>query len=132
MRIQVLGVNDDKHTCQCCGKSGLKRVVWLSIDGANPVHYGTTCAARVGGVTGSAARDLDEVVARLKAREVRAAAWHQVNLEARETANRKLVTQFVVEVDRGYLSMRVVDAIELETLRSDRRCAVRVLSAHEV
>jgi hypothetical protein len=131
MRIEVLGVNSDKHTCQCCGKSGLKRVVWLSLDGATPVHYGTTCAARVGGVTGSAARDLDQVVARLKAREVRAAAWHQVNLQARETANRTAVTQFVAEVD-GYQAMQVVDAARLAYLRSDCRRFVRVLAAHEV
>lgn len=43
--ILILGVNADKDTCDCCGKTGLKKVVWLEIDGAEPVAYGVNCAA---------------------------------------------------------------------------------------
>jgi hypothetical protein len=31
-RVKVLGVNDDRSSCQCCGREGLKRVVWLEIE----------------------------------------------------------------------------------------------------
>jgi len=42
---KILGINDDVSTCQCCGKTGLKRVVWLDLeDGSDPVAYGTSCA----------------------------------------------------------------------------------------
>lgn len=46
-----MGVNDDESYCSCCGKTGLKRVVWLSaLDGdgnvdAQAAPFGTTCAA---------------------------------------------------------------------------------------
>lgn len=46
MRYQVLGVNDDKDFCQCCGKEGLKRVVWIEDTETGEIrHFGTTCAA---------------------------------------------------------------------------------------
>lgn len=51
IKYKVMGINDDVNYCGCCGKTGLKRVVWiapLDADGnvageASP--YGTTCAA---------------------------------------------------------------------------------------
>ena len=49
----VHGTNDDHDTCSHCGKSGLKRVVWLSyndVEGnsmGNPEPVGTSCAARL-------------------------------------------------------------------------------------
>lgn len=45
MTYTVLGINDDRDSCQCCGKTGLKRVVWIRNDDTGEVvHYGTTCA----------------------------------------------------------------------------------------
>lgn len=41
----VLGINDDVTTCECCGRSGLKRTVVLSSESTGIVHYGTDCAA---------------------------------------------------------------------------------------
>lgn len=54
-KYKIVGINDDMDTCMCCGKSGLKRVVWMvAIDpdgnpDGSPEHYGTTCAARIAG-----------------------------------------------------------------------------------
>lgn len=46
MRFKVKGVNDEKDTCECCGKEGLKRVVWIEDTETLEVrHFGTTCAA---------------------------------------------------------------------------------------
>lgn len=43
--FRVLAVNDDKDFCQCCGRSGLKRVVWIEDEQAGEIkHFGTTCA----------------------------------------------------------------------------------------
>lgn len=45
-RYKVLAVNDDKDFCECCGKQGLKRVVWIEDTETQDVkHFGTTCAA---------------------------------------------------------------------------------------
>ncbi|EKJ7938218.1 hypothetical protein L5559_006042 [Pseudomonas aeruginosa] len=44
-RYQFLGINDDKSHCECCGKQGLKRVVWIEDTETNEIrHFGTTCA----------------------------------------------------------------------------------------
>lgn len=44
-RYKVLTVNDEKDHCQCCGKTGLKRVVWIEDQLSGEIkHYGTICA----------------------------------------------------------------------------------------
>lgn len=44
--VKFLGNTDDVTTCECCGKQNLKSTVALSINDADPVYYGVTCAAR--------------------------------------------------------------------------------------
>lgn len=44
-RFLVKGINDDESTCQCCGKEGLARVVWIEDTETGTLrHFGTTCA----------------------------------------------------------------------------------------
>lgn len=46
-RYIVAGVTDERDTCECCGKTDLKRVVvLLDLDTDEFVFYGTTCADR--------------------------------------------------------------------------------------
>lgn len=52
-KFKLVGTNDDANSCCCCGREGLKRVMWLvplDCDG-NPEgeaeHFGTSCAARM-------------------------------------------------------------------------------------
>ena len=46
-RYKVLGINDDKSHCECCGKQMLARVVWIEDAETNEIrHFGTTCAMR--------------------------------------------------------------------------------------
>lgn len=46
-RYNVLAVNDDKDFCECCGKQGLQRVVWIEdLDTGEIKHFGTTCATK--------------------------------------------------------------------------------------
>lgn len=43
-RFQVLSVNDSADFCECCGRKGLKRVVWvLDRETGEHKHFGTTC-----------------------------------------------------------------------------------------
>lgn len=54
-KFRVLGINDDASDCCCCGRQGLRRVVWLQPldhDGeecGEPVHFGRVCGARAAG-----------------------------------------------------------------------------------
>lgn len=46
-RFQVRGINDDKSFCECCGKSGLQRVVWIEdMETGEIKHFGTSCAVK--------------------------------------------------------------------------------------
>ncbi len=53
--MRVLGVNDDRDSCDCCGRKGLKKVVWLETAAGEIVAYGTGCAARALGLEGTLA-----------------------------------------------------------------------------
>ena len=43
---RYLGTTDEVTTCDCCGKSGLKKTVALYFGEGDVLHYGVTCAAR--------------------------------------------------------------------------------------
>lgn len=44
-RFVIKGINDDQGSCSCCGKTGLKRVVWIQDNDSGDInHFGTTCA----------------------------------------------------------------------------------------
>ena len=73
-RFRVKGVNDEKDTCECCGKEGLKRVVWIEDTETLEVrHFGTSCAANPAKAFGlgreikRAVREFDATVKKAKA-----------------------------------------------------------------
>lgn len=45
--IKILGTNSDHDTCNRCGKTGLKKVVWVEINGGESEPLGCECAARL-------------------------------------------------------------------------------------
>lgn len=48
---KILGINDDRDFCFCCGKEGLTRVVWIQNEETGEiVHFGTTCATKQLGI----------------------------------------------------------------------------------
>lgn len=48
-RFKFLGINDDKSFCMCCGRKGLKQVVWIEDNETGEIrHFGTTCANEPG------------------------------------------------------------------------------------
>lgn len=67
----IKGINDEEDTCSCCGKTGLKRVVWLaavSVDGeeSEPMPLGTSCAAKkMYGKSIGKAKDENKLVAEM-------------------------------------------------------------------
>lgn len=50
MDIEILGIEEAITTCDCCGKSNLKRTVAVSVNG-DIRHYGCVCATRHTGKT---------------------------------------------------------------------------------
>lgn len=92
--VKILGINDDESTCACCGKSGLKRVVWLQFgeEGNEEVtHYGTSCAATALGLTGRTytARDAEKMVADYNAKQARIEAREKASAYGQKEANRR-------------------------------------------
>lgn len=64
-RFELLGIVDDCDTCECCGRTGLKRTVVLAVLDADgnrdgEVYYGTACAARALGRTSAQVRNESE------------------------------------------------------------------------
>ena len=82
-RFRVLGVNDEESTCQCCGKEGLKRVVWIADrETGSVLHFGTTCAqspAKGFGITGEIKRAVAAAIRSDQEREQRVyrSAWEK-------------------------------------------------------
>jgi hypothetical protein len=84
-RVTYLGSADDVTTCDNCGKSELKGTVTLSIDGGEPVYYGSDCAARALGTktkdvlsatrAADRARDAAEARVRDLAQKANGAPW---------------------------------------------------------
>lgn len=50
---KVLGVNSDHDTCSRCGKTNLKKVVWLALEDGEPEPVGADCAGRLLRKTGN-------------------------------------------------------------------------------
>lgn len=44
---KFLGSNDEQTTCDCCGKSDLKKTVIIELDSGEIVRYGADCAAKL-------------------------------------------------------------------------------------
>lgn len=47
--VKIMGIHADTSTCECCGKTGLNRVVALQFEDGSIRNYGTTCAAKAMG-----------------------------------------------------------------------------------
>lgn len=88
-RFTVLGVNDDRDTCDCCGKRPLKRVVWLQdVEGGEPVAYGTSCAARALAIPGTwSARDAEKLVCVAQACDERRKRLEKCKADAQREAD---------------------------------------------
>lgn len=44
--MKILGITDETTTCECCGKTNLKKTVVLETEDGGELRYGTDCAAR--------------------------------------------------------------------------------------
>ncbi|MGN6108088.1 MAG: hypothetical protein ACTHU0_23475 [Kofleriaceae bacterium] len=90
---RYLGTTDDVTTCECCGRTNLKRTVAISIDDADPVHFGVTCAAKALSTTAKevklGAKRADDAKATAE-RAARDAAWAAENAAWQAFLDRKV------------------------------------------
>lgn len=82
--FEVLGTTDEVTTCDCCGKNPLKATVAISFDDAEPVFFGSTCAAKAAKIApkimAKAVRSADK--AKQKAKEAAATAASRARTDA--------------------------------------------------
>ena len=81
----ALQITDDVTTCDCCGRSGLKRTVLMRLDDESLVNYGTTCAARN---TGKDQRQIKQEIYAAAAAALADASWeYRTSPECRSLRN---------------------------------------------
>lgn len=44
--MKIIAITDETSTCECCGKTNLKKVIVMQNDNGDIVRYGTDCAAK--------------------------------------------------------------------------------------
>ncbi len=91
--FKILGVNDDKDFCECCGKSGLKSVVWIeNLETGLVQHFGSVCATNPSKAFGITKKDiarkikeieLDEIARLKNIEKEKAYKIHRQNVELR-------------------------------------------------
>ena len=103
---KVLSITDDTDTCECCGKTNLKRVVVLDIDGSI-VRYGVNCAARATQMKKTyTAKTAARFVSDFNAREDARQKFEQVKQAARNEATRMGCNVLVCHRDKSYYTVR--------------------------
>jgi len=119
-RFAVKGINDEQSFCSCCGKQGLKRVVWIEDTETGDInHFGTSCAenpAKAFGVTSEirkAVREYDKA-AKVAAEKARAAELHRL-LELAESTYGGAVEKYTIW--NGTVLERYVDHADFQRHR---------------
>lgn len=87
MTSKLLGINDDADTCGVCGKSGLKRVMWIEREDGEIIQMGTTCGARELGMNKTYS-SVEQVAEAYKAREDSRKRKERCLLAAQKEANK--------------------------------------------
>lgn len=82
-RYRLVGVTDERDSCDCCGRTDLKRVVVLH-DGDDHVFFGSHCAARL---LGKPVRDVNREAnaAQRRREQAERTARHAAQREAERT-----------------------------------------------
>lgn len=103
-RFLVRGINDDKSFCECCGKSGLQRVVWIEdMETGEVKHFGTSCAMK----PAKGFDCLDEIKSAIKAaKDEEKAVWSSAMYRYRKVHGAQMIS---MTAELGYPASRVAD-----------------------
>ena len=119
-QYKLRGINDDHNTCEVCGKTHLKKVMWLSEiteDGEilDPFAAGTTCGATLLGIrkSGKAATE----------RAINEAAMKQVSDAVVKFFNENCIVRGNIYIPREMLAERYADGMtsgKFVTIRNEK------------
>lgn len=111
---KVLGCNDDKDFCNCCGKQGLSKVVWLeNLETSEVSHYGVVCAKKL---TGKATdRAVAKFTADILAEEysLEASAWESVDSKLSWQETRIAVGKILHDTGKVFTTLNAKNSIEV-------------------
>jgi hypothetical protein len=115
MKKKILGINDDRDFCQCCGKTGLRRVVWIeNIETGTVRHFGTYCAGK------NAPALFGEIKAAKKADDNRdAQAWSTAHRQYRREGGTYTSTS-TTSTPNDAKRLREIHALILRELRAGK------------
>ena len=129
MRYKFKGCNDDTDTCDLCGKTGLKKVVWLvEVDEngeemSSPAPYETCCAAKLLGIKGPS-RDAKTEIKAMDL-EYKKALWKELETKIWTRINEIVKENGLVLVSGDYFFSEDVEAARtihgLERIRLVKR-----------
>lgn len=54
--MKIIAITDETSTCECCGKTNLKKVIVMQTEDGSIVRYGTDCAAKAQGKKSAAVK----------------------------------------------------------------------------
>lgn len=110
---KVLGCNDDKDYCTCCGKQGLSKVVWMeNLESGEVSHYGVVCAKKL---TGKATdRAVAKFTADILAEEysLEASAWENVDNSLSRIDQEIAVGKILHETGKVFTTMNAQNSIK--------------------
>jgi len=104
---KILGTSGDITSCECCGKSNLKKTVVIEFDQDGIKHYGTSCAARALGLKGTyTAKDADKLIRDYSVKLERTARLQSAKESAQISANKFNEEFLVIPNGLNYSSVR--------------------------
>lgn len=114
-RVEYFGITDECDTCECCGRTNLKKAVMLFVldeDGNRDelVYYGTTCAAKALNVRASQVTKLAEEANRERLRKLDRLARVLTDTYSNGRYLVQARTEFNLNASRGLMS--VVNGVE--------------------
>lgn len=86
--FRIMGTTDDFLTCDCCGRTDLKRTMIMAVCDAEGcptgqvMHFGTSCGARHAGISALELEKLAKAADERKASEAAAARQRELDSEA--------------------------------------------------
>ncbi len=105
--MEIRGITDSVSTCDCCGKTNLKRTVAIETESGEILHYGTSCAASYLKVPGSySAKTAEKMVVNYRAMQERKKLLAAVCERAQSQANATGQNQDVVRTRDGVYVVR--------------------------
>ena len=105
--MEIKGITDSVTTCDCCGRTHLKRTVAIETEDGEILHYGTSCAAAYLKVPGSyTAKTAERMVSKYHVMQESKKRFEAACERAKAEANATGECQHVVRLRDGHYSVR--------------------------